>query len=147
MNYVKRLKARHWAWLQFLFVTGIVWPTFMLFSTPELIVGVLHPAILAIAMIVSFVGTIVSMFGYVASQQLGKLGVIGVSVELSGLILSILGPAAYFITRIYMLFLPETAGVLSSPLFFSYAICAVYLYRFVIVVPRFRFEAHDPNKE
>lgn len=147
MKYLKRLRARHWAWLHFLAVIGVGWPLFMIFTPPELIAGVLHPAILAIAMIVSLVGTLIAMFGYFASQQQDKLGVIGVSIELSGLILSILGPGAYFVTRIYMLFLPETAGVLSSPLFFSYALCAVYLYRFVIVLPRFRFEATDPSKE
>lgn len=148
MNYLKRLRARHWAWMNFLASIGIAWPLFMLLTPPELIAGALNPAVLAISMIVSLVGTGVALFGYFASQQRGKLGVIGVSIELSGLILSFIGPAAYLLIRLYLLTQPaDPPNILSSPLFFAYSLCAVYLYRFVIVIPRFRFEARDPNKE
>lgn len=147
MEYLKRLKARHWAWLHFLAIIGVAWPVFMLVTPPELIVGVLNPSILAIAMFVSLLGSLTAMAGYFASQQQEKIGVIGVSIELSGLILSVIGAGSYFVTRVYMLFLPETAGELTSTLFFAYALCAVYLYRFVIIVPRFRFEAQDPSKD
>lgn len=147
MKYFKRLRARHWAWLHFLVSIGIAWPLFMMLTPPELIAGALNPAILAIAMGVSLVGTVIAGYGYFASQQLDKLGVIGVSIELSGLILSFIGPSAYLVIRLYLLNQPDTLGLLTSPLFFAYSLCAVYLYRFVIVIPRFRFEAQDPSKE
>lgn len=147
MKYLKRLKLRHWAWLHFLTIIGIAWPSFMLVTPPEVISDAVHPAILTVAYLVSLFGSIVAFIGYFASQQLDKIGVIGVSLELSGLVLSVVGPATYLFVRLYLLTLPDATGLLNSPLFFSYALCAVYLYRFIIVVPRFRFEARDPSKE
>lgn len=145
-KYFKRMRARHWAWMSFLFFSGVAWPTFMLLTPPELVTDILDPTVLFAAMVISLIGTLVTMFGYFASQQVGKLGVIGVSLELSGLSLSVLGPAAYLITRVYEWFTPDSDG-LTSAVLFTCSVLAVYIYRFVIVIPRFRFEAHDPNKE
>lgn len=146
MKYLKRLKSRHWAWIHFKVATGVLWPLYMILTPPELLAGVVSPAIMTLCMVVSIIGTLASVVGYFFSQQLGKLGVIGVSIELSGLTLAVIGPGAYLLTRVYMLFLPEYGG-LSSGLLFAYALCAVYLYRFIILIPRFRFEAQDPSKE
>jgi len=146
MKYIKRLRARHWAWLNFLCIVGLIWPIFMLVAPPVQITEVISPVIYEVIMGLSFFGTCLAMFGYFASQQVGRIGVIGVSLELAGLILSSLGPAALLLTRIFLLFEPHFEP-LSTVLFYDWAVCAIFLYRFVIVIPRFRFEAHDPTKE
>jgi len=146
VKYFRRLRARHWAWLNFLAIVGIAWPTFMLVAPPAQITEVIDPVIYSVIMGLSLAGTILAMFGYFASQQVGSLGVIGISLELAGLILAFIGPAALFVTRVFLLFEPHLEP-LSTVLFYDWAVCAIFLYRFVIVIPRFRFEAHDPAKE
>lgn len=146
MGYLRRLRGRHWAWIHFLLAVGVAWPLFVIFSPPEFIIGFLDPIVLTVSMWVALIGTLTTIWGYASSQQEGRIGVIGISIELAGLILAIVGPASYAVTRIFILLSPESVG-LSSGLFFSYALFAVFLYRLVVVVPRFRFEARDPAKE
>lgn len=145
MNYLKRLRAKNWAWLNFKFSVGVLWPLYMIFATPETLISAVDATILTVCMALSLLGNLASIVGYIFSMQPGKIGVIGVSIELSGVILAILGPGAYLLTRLSLLFDP--AFGLTTGIFFAYSLCAVYLYRLIVLVPRFRFEAHDPSKE
>lgn len=145
MNFFSRIKVRHWAWINFLFATGIGLPLSTLVNPNWIFRADIEHVILIAAMAVSILGTITTILGYLMSQQRGKAGTIGVSIELSGLCLSVLAPATYLLVQVASFFSPHHLSL--GGLIFCYALCAVYLYRFTIVVPRFRFEAHTPSEE
>lgn len=147
MSYFKRLRARHWAWALVLAIVGIWWPLFIITTPPEFIQITADPGILVVCMAVAMFGTIIKIGGYFASQMPGKTGVIGVSVELAGLILASVGPVSYLVISGAAFLSPETAIGINSAFIFACALCAVYLYRAIIIVPRFIFEAHDPAKD
>lgn len=132
--------------MQFLAVIGIGWPIFVIVGPPEFISGFLDPIVLTVCMWVCMIGSITALWGYASSQCGGKLGVIGVSIELAGLILAIVGPLSYVVTRIFLLLSPESIG-LTTTMIFAYAILSIFIYRLATVIPRFRLEAYDPTKE
>lgn len=147
MNYLKRLRARHWAWASVLAIAAVWWPLFVITSPPEFLQQSLDPGILVFCMVVALIGGIIKISGYLASQMPGKLGVVGVSVELAGLILASVGPVSYLVISVYGFWMPEIVINFSSAFILACAICAMFLYRAIIIVPRFIFEAHDTAKD
>lgn len=148
MNYFKMLRARHWAWVLVLAIVGIWWPAFILTMPPEFVQQTVNPGVLNVCMVVALFGTIVKIFGFLASQLPDRLGVIGVSVELAGLILASIGPASYVVISAAAAYENSTETVFpNSGFIFAIALCAVFLYRAIIIVPRFFFEAHDSAKD
>lgn len=145
-DFFKRLKLRHWAWIHVLAAAGIWWPLHIIFTTPEFLSRNVDDFVLHICMWTAVFGAVVKITGFAMSQQPGKTGVLGVSVELAGLILASIGPVAYLGAYGYLLITGADLNF-SSAFIFAYAMCAVYLYRAIILVPRFRREAHDPAKE
>jgi hypothetical protein len=147
MKIFNRIRARHWAWVFVLAIIGIWWPAFIISAPPEFLQIVVDPGILNFCMIVALVGTIIKISGYLGSQMPGKAGVIGVSVELAGLILASVGPVSYLIISVYSFAQPHVELSFGSAFIFACALCGVYLYRAIVIVPRFIFEAHDSAKD
>lgn len=145
-KFFKRLRPRHWAWASVLVCAGIWWPTYILVSPPPFLKGNVDPVILSICMVIAIFGAALEIFGYLASQQPGRLGVLGVSVELIGLILASVGPVAYLVSYSYLLWQGSGDVNFGSAFILAVTITVLYSYRAVIVVPRFRSEAHDPAK-
>lgn len=146
-NFFRRLSPRHWAWAHVLAVVGIWWPLFVIFTPPEFLQNNVDPILLLICMWIATFGSALKIGGFLSSQQPGRLGVIGVSVELVGLILSVLGPIAYIFSYLYVLLATDTDLAFGSGLILAYGVLSIYLYRAIILVPRFLKEAHDPAKE
>ena len=149
MKFFKNLKARHWAWVAVLGILGIWWPAFIITTPPEFVTESLaNPGILNFCMSVAIFGAITKIFGYLASQGAGKAGVIGVSVELAGLILSTVGPVSYILVSLNALVAENTTlSFPNSALILAFAVLAIYIYRAIIIVPRFFFEANDTAKD
>lgn len=147
MKYLKLIRARDWAWTSVLAITGIWWPLFIVTSPPDFIQVSVNPAILVICMVVATFGAAVKIFGYLGTRMPGKVGVVSVSIELAGLILATLAPVSYVVASIAGFLDPSTPINFSSAFILACAILAMYAYRAIIVIPRFRLEAHDPNKE
>lgn len=148
MKNLTRLRARHWAWVLVLVIIGVWWPAFIVSTPPEFLQQAVDAGVLNFCMIVALIGTVIKIFGYLGSQMPGKTGVIGVSVELAGLILASVGPVSYLVISIYSFSRPDVVELtFGSAFIFACALCAVYLYRAIIIVPRFIFEAHDSAKD
>jgi len=146
MKNLKRLRVRHYAWSVVLGIAGIWWPLFIIASPPESFVqGRVDTLILNICMSVAVVGSATKILGYLASQFPGRVGVLGVSVELVGLILAAVGPFAYIASSLALI--ADGEARFNSAVIFAIAILAMYLYRAIIIVPRFFFEAHDTAKD
>jgi hypothetical protein len=147
-NFFKRLRARHYAWATVLAIVGIWWPAFILATPPEFIrEGRVDLLVLNVCMAVGLIGGITKISGFLASQQPGRVGVLGVSVELTGLILAFVGPFAYLSTSISVSAYTPERPLVNSAVILAIAIMAMYTYRAIILVPRFRREAHDSSKE
>lgn len=149
MNYLRKLRARHFAWVAVLAIVGIWWPLFILTNPPEFLIQTTadNIGVINFAMIVSLIGSCIKICGYLGSQMPGKVGVIGVSIELAGLILASVGPVSYLVVSVYGFLAPHSDLTFGSAFIFACALCAVYLYRAFVVVPRFLFEAHDSAKD
>lgn len=146
-NFFQRLRARHYSWATVLAIVGIWWPTYIIFTPPEFIrEGPVDFNFLTIAMLVGVLGSGTKISGYLASQQTGKLGVLGVSVELVGLVLAAVAPFAYLAVT-GAVAISEGRDFLNSASILAIAIMAMYAHRAVIIVPRFLREAHDESKE
>lgn len=147
MKTIRHIRARNWAWASVLAIVGIWWPAFIIFSPPDFLTDAVDPNILIICMSVALFGSIVKICGYLASQLPGKAGVLGVSSELVGLILSAVGPFTYLAISTYTFMHPIGDLKLNSAFIFACAVITIYIYRAFIIVPRFLSEAHDPSKD
>lgn len=147
MNYFKNLRLRHFAWSLVLAVSAVWWPLFVIATPPEFLQRSIDPGVLIFCMAVATIGGIVKIFGYLASQIPGKIGTIGVSVELVGLILASVGPLSYIVASLYGFWEPGLDVSFSSAFILACAIAAIFLYRAIVIVPRFIFEAHDSAKD
>jgi hypothetical protein len=144
-TFLSHLNIQHWAWIHFKLSLGVTWAGLMLTSTPETISSSFSPEFIPLWTVPTIVGAVVSIFGMMMyAQPPSKVKVIGVSIELAGLCLFAIGPFVYFLTRIALLETSSQGGPLAA---FSYSMLAVLLFRFIVVVPRFWFEAHDPRKD
>ena len=146
-TFFRALNPRHWAWVHVIIAAGIWWPAFLLSSPPEFLEWNLDHTVLALSMGTAILGAVLMVFGFLCSQQTGKPGVLGVSIELVGIILASVGPVVYLVAYTYLLILDADDVNFGSAFVLAYTICALYLYRATIVVPRFRKEAHDDSKE
>lgn len=142
----KKLSIRNLAWIHFKLALGVAWPiVFMIFPPTGPIVELERP-LLNLWMSLTIFGTITSLVGYIMSLYEGKPGVLGVSIELAGLSLFSLGPLLYFLVQVYLAATGEFE-LRAALCVFAYAMCSVIIYRFVMVLPRFRQEARDSEKE
>jgi len=147
MNYIKNLKVRHVAWAFVLGIVSVWWPSFVIATPPDFLQENIDPVVLIVCMVVALIGGIVKIFGYLASQMPGKVGTLGVSVELVGLILAAVGPLSYIAVSLYGFWEPGVDVNFSSAFILACGVAAIFLYRAIIIVPRFIFEAHDPAKD
>lgn len=148
-TFFQRLKPRHYAWASVLAIVGIWWPSFILATPPEFIIeGSVNLLVLNICMIITMIGAVTKIIGYFGSQQQGKIGVIGISVELVGLVLAAVGPFAYIAVSLAVGLDEENSKqIVNSAVIFAVGIFVMYVYRAMVIVPRFLREAHDEFKE
>ncbi len=134
----RRVPLSSWAWVHFKLVLGVVYPVLAVFNNP-LGVGdfISHPLLLVWLGCINF-GAVASIVGIVLSAQTGRKGVIGVSVELIGLIFLFLGPLMITVTYLF-------DGKLTSAAL-AWAIGSAVMARGFVVSRRFSYEAHDESK-
>ncbi len=143
-QFFSNLRLRHYAWAHVLIAAAIWWPLHIIFTTPDFLRENVNPVALFACMWIGLVGGIVKIAGFLASQQPGRAGVLGVSVELIGLALALAAPIAYIFS--YGSLLTTELVNFGSAFIFAYAIIAMYLYRATILIPRFRKEGSDSSK-
>jgi hypothetical protein len=144
-----RLTPRHWGWIIFKLLVGVAWPLALIFTTPTTVLATVGWVIFLIAL-TALGGGLLSVIGIVMSAQRGAAGVIGLSVELAGLCLFIVGPICYAIINLALTvtgyhnfhgyqFLPSAV--------FSTAMVSAIVNRILIVAPLRSREAHDTTKD
>lgn len=143
---LSRLTPRHWSWLHFKLAL-LVWSLTFLRYTPIRVDDTLGAQIVQLALGVTALGCLISMVGLIMSAQGGKAGVIGLSIELSGIYFTFAAPIVYFFTQVWLAAsLPEGEQRYALGVY-AYVVIAAMICRLVIVRPRRKREANDPSKE
>lgn len=136
---------RHWAWIHTLAALG-GWAVLIDIWTPTAVFAALQDPIVSVWTIVTLIGAITAIVGVMLSvAHRATTRVISVSVELTGLLLAAVGPLTYFIAQFSLLF-TDVFDQRIALVMFAYFGLSIIIYRIVVVVPRFRKEAHDERK-
>lgn len=97
---LKRLTSEDWSWVHFKVVI-FIWAIMILNYTPTPIANAL--GILAdIFAIVTALGILISVTGIIMSAQIGSIGLIGLTIEYSGIIFTATGPFTYLMIQLYL---------------------------------------------
>lgn len=148
MNGLHRLTVRHWGWLIFKVILGVLWPISVLVTSPPTLVHSLGWIVGLIA-ITTLTGGLTSIVGLIMSAQTGAKAVIGLTIELVGLHLFIIGPFTDATTLLLLCFTGwhGTPGYQLMPsMLFALAMVSAIINRILIVAPRRAKEAHDQSK-
>lgn len=140
----KRLTLRHWSWIHFK-LAMLAWVGMLLAFTPTAVFGALGGVVVLISA-VTIGGALTGIIGLIMSAQTGRTAVIGISIELAGLLFMAAGPVAYLITQIFLATLPA-GNQRYALVLLAYVVCSALLCRILIVAPRVRQEAHDQSKD
>ncbi len=140
----RNMRARDWGWLHFKFAMA-VWALLTLAAQPESINTAVANALVIVWFGLTMTGGVLSMVGIVMAAQPGRCSVIGISIELVGLILLFVGPFLFLVLFV-------ARGMMAddwkwSGIGLTYALSAAMLARVIMVLPRYLREAHDPTKE
>lgn len=146
-TFFKRLKIRHYMSTLVYLLAGVLWPSFAAVHPPIFLRDPLDTTILAICLWISVIGGLIQIFGYLSSQQGGKLGTLGVSIELVGLILISIAPIAYVVAFVGVIFFSTVTAPAEAASILILVVTAIYLNRAVILIPRFRYEANHTIEE
>lgn len=99
--------------------------------------------------ITTLTGAAVSLVGLIMSAQTGTKAVLGLTVELVGLFLMLVGPFGYFAANALLSitgFWHFAAASFLPAMFFAYAMVAAIINRILIVAPKRYREGHDASK-
>lgn len=143
-----KLSGQHWAWLNALAGLG-VWGVLIGIFTP-LSYGVLfQQPIIGIWSTVTVIGVIIAIVGvFLAVSHSAVRRTLSVTIELVGLCFASVGPVLFLFAQILLFATPTADGSTRYALaFFAYFALAMLIYRIVVVLPRFRREAHDGTKD
>lgn len=143
--FIKRITLRRWSWIAFK-ASAFLWALHLILFTPPVVAQTLQSTIFLLAGTI-MVGSLISIAGLVMVSQQGRTAVIGLSVELIGIILVTLSTAGYLWTQIHLAYtLPDGASRIAFCYLLVWIITAL-IARLVIVFPRRQQEGHDPRKD
>lgn len=129
---ISRLRLRDWAWLHYKLIVGVAWPVALLLFPPTGPALALGPAFALVAF-VTIGGSLVSMTGLVASRQRGGIAVVGLTIEVVGILFMLAGVVAYWLTQVALLGGPDGKNRIALA-FFAYGMGAAIVARLVIVL-------------
>lgn len=127
----RRLTAQDWSWIHFK-VALLVWAIFLFKFTPTAVSHALG-AVSIVAASVCIFGVLLSLIGLVMSAQPDRIGLLGLSIEYSGLIFTAAGPITYFIVQVYLASTLPTGDQRIALCALGYVVCAALFARFRIV--------------
>jgi len=142
-----KVPGRNWAWVYF---KGAVaaWAVALLLNQPALVTATAQPVFVRVYLLMCIFGSVISVVGMIMSSQHGRwIQPVGVVIELSGILLAMIGPLCYGLTQIgIMADMPETAGNRIHLIFLAHALFAGLFARGYVVARRFWREATDKRK-
>ncbi len=143
---LKRVRLQDWAWVHFKFALGIAWPLLTLAALPPS-VNTIQQGVVYAWFGLTIVGAILSIVGIIMSAQPGKAGVLGIPIELAGLVFLFAGPFLLFLVYMWLYFWPNGTEIRPTVIGLTWALWAGVLARSALILPRYRREAHDETKE
>jgi peptidoglycan biosynthesis protein MviN/MurJ (putative lipid II flippase) len=150
---IRNLTPRHWGWLHFK-LAMIYWASVMMRFPPDAVADSLKEPYIFIWTAMTMFGGLVSMVGLFMSAQpaTNRFHVVGVSIELAGLCLFIIGPIVYWTTQLSIfvtnqdhLPLMERLHTRYAVICLAYAMTAAIVARILVVFPRFRRYSKRPD--
>lgn len=130
----RRLSSADWSWIHFKLAI-LVWSLVLMWFTPTQ-VNIAQGAVAAVFTIVTAIGVVVSVVGLAMSAQHGQLGLIGLTIEYSGIIFASTGPFSYLITQVYLSVTLPNGDQRYALAVLTYVVFAALLARFRIVRAR-----------
>lgn len=143
-KWLRRLTLRDWGWINFKIALGVLFPLFVLVSPPSALNATFSVVVYA-WLATTFIGGLTSTTGIIMSAQPGRVGVIGLTVELAGLIFMFAGP--FLLLVVYLALWLARVEVRMTAVGLTWSLCAALLARAAIIVPVYVREAHDTSKE
>jgi len=129
------LDARDWGWLYFK-LSSVVWLGLLLWLTPTSISAALG-MIAAVFTTAGICGAVVSSAGLVMASRGGVHLRRGLGVELSGLVVMVIGPVGYFLTQMWLMFdRPDGVAERAALCALAHLLCAAMACRIIIVITR-----------
>jgi hypothetical protein len=139
MKYLKRLTLVHWAWVHAKVALG-AWAVLLYLFTPERVNLALGWVLIGSVTLVTLVGAVVSVIGLIMSVQPGRIALVGLTVELSGLYFMLLGGAVPYLVTQFSLISSVSGSDRIALTAFAYAMCAFLVCRIALVTSRRRKE-------
>lgn len=128
---LRRLSSEDWFWIHFKFAM-LVWACLILRFTPEAVFSTLGAVVFAFS-IVTIVGVLMSIVGLSMSAQPDRIGLLGLTIEYSGLVFTMTGPVTYFFVQFYLSAKLESGDQRYALTALGYVVFAGLLARFNIV--------------
>lgn len=132
--FLKNLTLQDWSWVHFK-LAMIAWSIALYTFTPRAIMAALD-WLAIMAPTVTIIGGVVSLVGLFMAVQPGRVGVLGLTIELSGLYFMTAGPIVYLIAQTYLASTLENGDQRYALTVLAYVICAALLCRILIVLPK-----------
>jgi hypothetical protein len=142
-----RVPGRNWAWAYFKAAVA-AWALSLLLNQPKLVTATAQPAFVRVFLSLCIIGAVISIIGMIMSSQYGRwIQPVGVVVELSGILLAMIGPLCYGITQVSILAYGTDSDTSRLHLvFLAHALFAGLFARGYVVARRFWREATDTRK-
>lgn len=142
-----RVPGRNWAWVYFK-ISVAAWAVALLLNQPALVTTTAQPAFVRVFLCLCIFGSVISIVGMIMSSQHGRwMQPVGVVIELSGILLAMIGPLCYGLTQVEILISgtdPDTSRL--HLVFLAHALFAGLFARGYVVARRFWREATDKRK-
>lgn len=149
MRVLGRLSRSLWGWLIFKLIFGVGWPLALLTFTPASLLASLGWVIYLVAS-TTLTGALISIVGLILSAQSGTRATVGLTVELVGILLMLVGPISYCLTLVTV----ATVGFGGTPgwqfipsVFFSAGMVSAIVNRLLIVLQVRSRVSHQPGLE
>lgn len=130
----RRLTPNAYSWIHFKLAI-LVWAVLLFNFTPNAVSSALG-TVSIVAAIVSIFGIVMAITGLVMSVQPGKTGVLGLTIEYSGLYFATAVPVTYLIVQIYLASTLPNGDQRIALCALSYAVCAALAARIRMVYRR-----------
>lgn len=127
----KRFTSQDWSWVHFK-IALLIWTILLMQFTPTAVFSALG-VVIVVAMVVSMLGILISLVGLGMSAQPDKIGLLGLSIEYSGLLFTTAGPITYFIVQVYLAVTLPTGDQRIALCALGYVVCAALFARFRMV--------------
>lgn len=144
MKLLRNVSKQAWAWIHFKFAIGIAWPIMTLAQLPPTVSITVGHWLAIVWLSLSVLGASLAIAGLIMQAQPGRCAVMGIPVELVGLIFLFSGPFLFCLLYLILGILGNGWRLVAIGL--CWGLSAAMIARMAMVIPKYLREAHDPTK-